>query len=826
MIGEYLLSNLCYENYCVERAYMVLLVIPVFFILLFFINKDFIKFRNKEERRRFHKRNKWFRLFVLITRTLMILMILIALAMPFTTEQVITHGDPIIKLLVDSSESMNIFSPDLVGEVKEKLQGGLALELSQIAAGKRSELGEGILRRIEGNDNLLILSDGNNNFGKSLLDIGIYARISDTRLFALNIEPERNDAYVRIIGPDETIEGTPNRFSVKVDFIGGQPAFTLQIYIDDKLEFSGQNIFEKELLRSLGTGYHKITAQIVLDDFFEQNNVFYKTVKAVPKPKIVFVTEGESPMEEGLNKIYDLSVVSKLPKGLKKYMAVVFNDIPYSKLKSRIDDLTGFLLDGGGIVFIGGGHSFDKGKYKETLLEALLPVKIGVGKIISPLKHNIIIVLDVSESFSDYSYRKGGEKTALDLGKGLAVKMIDSFRDDISVGLVAFASLGQIISEPVELKDNRQMLINNIKRIGRGEGTVIDQGLIMSELALEKVKGTKNVILISDGKMGHIKMPHTPLRVAERMANKGIKIFTVGLPSELYEVDINREFMAKLASIGNGNYFEPNEYQYLNVFFGKPEEKEKIFSGSSNLAIMDKEHFITKNLDLNARITGINFVVPKMGARSLIFTGDGNPVLNSWNFGLGRVISLATDDGREWAAPLLTKENSMLITRIINYAVGNPEKDKALYIETTDGFLGQRNEIFVRSDKYPVSRELTFIKQGENLYKAEFSPEKEGYYQFFDAMVAINSPREYYGLGMNSRLQDMVEISGGKMLNLEDEDIIAQIKTMSERKEIIRKDLKIYPLAIVLIIFIIELTIRKIYEQKKYRTITGKSTHA
>jgi hypothetical protein len=308
-----------------------------------------------------------------------------------------------------------------------------------------------------------------------------------------------------------------------------------------------------------------------------------------------------------------------------------------------------------------------------------------------------------------------------------------------------------------------------------------------------------------------------PKIIAQRLADKGIKIFTVGLASSLYDSgeNINRDFMRKLASIGNGNYFEPNEFQFLNVFFGKPEQKEKIFSGSSNLAIMDKEHFITKDLDINARVTGINFVLPKLGARSLIFTGDGNPVLNSWNFGLGRVITLATDDGAEWAGQLLDQSNSVLLTRIINYAVGNPEKDKALYTEVHDSYLGEENEILVKSDKYPVSKELTFNKFGEDLYRAEFNPFEPGFFQFFDALIAVNPSREYYKLGLNQELSDMVEVSGGEMLDIDDKELIDKIKSLTERTETRRKDLKLYPLAIALVIFLIELIIRKIEEHKK-----------
>jgi hypothetical protein len=807
----------CYNQYCIENPLVLLIAIPVLILLIFLIYRDFLKFRTKEEKKEFRKKKKLYRLVILFTRLLILFMIVVSLADPFTVEEVKSYGDPKIKLLVDSSRSMEVYNSELVENIKKRIESEYVVELSQISSGTTSELGEGILRNIEGNDNLVILTDGNNNFGKSLADVGIYARLSNSRLFAIDIEPEKNDAYVRIKGPSETIAGTPTRFNVNVEYVGAQPSFTLQIYIDGSLEFSGQNVYEKEVLKVFSEGYHEITAKIMLEDHFEQNNMYYKSVKSVPKPKIAFVSSKSSPLEQGLNSIYEFSKVSSLPKNLNSFSAVVLNDVPYSKLENGIDDLTGYLLDGSGLVFIGGTNSFDKGDYEGTLVESMLPVKIGTGKVIAPLKNNIVIVLDVSESFSDFSYKSGGDQTALDLGKGLAVQMIDDFRDDISVGLVAFATLGKIISEPVELLDNRDMLINELERLGSGEGTKIDQGLIMAEVALEQVKGTKNVILISDGKMGHDKEPHAPLLVAERMAEKGIKLYTVGLPSELYDVDINREYLAELAATTGGSYFEPTESQYLNVFFGKPEAKERVFSGSSNLAITDRDHFITQDLQLNARITGINFVLPKLGASSLIFTGDGNPVLNSWNFGLGRVVSLATDDGTEWAGELLSSENSLLLTRMINYAVGNPEKDRDLYISLSDGFIGEDNEIVVRSDKFPVSDVLTFKKEGDSLYSASYPADAPGYYQFFDAILAINPEREYYSLGWNEELNEMVDISGGKILKLDDMDIFEELKTYSERTELERKDLKFYPILAALIIFFAELIIRKVFEYKNIK---------
>ncbi len=801
----------CYQGYCLENPSLLYLIIPIGVLLGFFLFMDLIRFRSKGESKEFRKRKRGLRTMVLVLRIAMAFFILVAFASPFTTYDKISHGDPVIKLLVDNSYSMDVFDDRLTEKVTSLFGGKVPLDMKQIAAGGVSNLGESILQNMDGGDNLLILSDGNSNGGRDLVDVGIYSRISDTRLFAFTLAPSKTDAWVTLDGPSQTIGGTLNTFTAKVSYVGNEPAFTLQIYVDDSLEFSGQNIFEKKIVKSFPVGAHKISAKIVLADHFPDNNVFYKSIKSIEKPKILFVSPSDSPLESGIKGIYDVTVSRSLARDISPYDAIVLNDVPYSLVKSRIEDLTGYLLEGNGLLFIGGAQAFDRGGYEGTVLEGLLPVRMGTGRIIDPFHHNIIIVLDVSDSFTDYGYKEGSQATTLDLGKGMATKMIENFRDDISVGIVAFASIGQVVSMPVPLSEGREELIGKIERLKGGQGTSIDQGFIMAERALSGVRGTKNVILISDGKMGNVREPHAPKMIAQRLADAGTTIYTVGLPSLLNSDSqtINRPYMKILAGIGNGQYFEPDDSQYLNVFFGKPEAKEKIFSGTSNLAVVDRDHFITKGIDLDVSITGLNFVVPKPGSRSLVFTADSNPVINAWGFGLGRVVTLATDDGREWAGDLLARDNSEILSRMINYAIGNPEKGKDISIYAQDSYLGDESNILVRSSKYPVSKDLVFTKQNENLYKAAFNPEKPGFYQFFDAIVAINPPREYYLLGQNPSLLDMVSASGGRMLDLaEGKEIAKEIQSLTERAEKQRKDLSLYPLGVMLLLYLIEVFIR------------------
>ena len=52
--------------------------------------------------------------------------------------------------------------------------------------------------------------------------------------------------------------------------------------------------------------------------------------------------------------------------------------------------------------------------------------------------------------------------------------------------------------------------------------------------------------------------------------------------------------------------------------------------------MVNKNHYITSDLDINGTITGFNDVTPKPGAQKLVAMTDGKPVLTAWRYGLGR----------------------------------------------------------------------------------------------------------------------------------------------------------------------------------------------
>ncbi|MBI2071350.1 MAG: VWA domain-containing protein, partial [Elusimicrobia bacterium] len=155
------------------------------------------------------------------------------------------------------------------------------------------------------------------------------------------------------------------------------------------------------------------------------------------------------------------------------------------------------------------------------------------------------------------------------------------------------------VYEKVNLEDR-------IASLKDGGGTLIGIGLIKAISLLDVVTGSKNIILISDGKT---QAGGVAEEAAKAASNAGIRIYTVGVGPIT-----NEEFMTRIADITNGIYFRATERSRLKLLFGKPEDQPPA-GGQLGLAILNSNHFITENLELNARVYGYNAVAPKTTGR-------------------------------------------------------------------------------------------------------------------------------------------------------------------------------------------------------------------
>ncbi|MBL7054131.1 VWA domain-containing protein [Candidatus Woesearchaeota archaeon] len=817
----------CMSKYCTRYSYVLFLIIPVVLILFWLIRRNFIKFMSKAEQIQFDNDRKRLRIIMLITRSLIFVFVIMSIASPFILESRLITGNPRLTILTDESNSFDLFE-DSIGEgLYEKIKGKIPVDLRSIGSEEESAIGNGILNNLEGGENMLVISDGNNNKGKLLGDIILFSSSINSTISTLNLKPKANDVGVIVEGPYEVIKDTEGSFMVRINNVGEELSYVLEILLDNEI------VYSKEVRGSVNVPFtkffsegvfHRITAKIVDikgNDYFNQNNIYYKTIKIVNRPSVLFVTKKSSPLENEFNKLYDVTTTSTIPPELTNYMTVVLNDVPANEILPRIDLLEDYVADiGNGLVVIGGQNSYDRGGYKEAnLIESLLPIRVGSGEESEKSDVQVIVVVDVSGSTTEV-YGSGGRIEVRDYDqviKALAADVLNSLDDKLNAGVVVVGTPKSpfvgVVSNIITLKDNKKGLIDKIARLQGGGQSAIEAGIKQATNMLMGVSGGRNIILISDGR-GLFRDPMLNAEDAVRQASaRAIKTYVVGVGTKEKQ---ETEFLSNMAAIGQGVYFPANSQNRLRILFGEPDEEDEEFF--NQLAVLDTVHFITRDIELDVVISGYNYVIPKPAARLLVTTNKNIPILAVWRFGLGRVVSIATDDGGRWAGEILTKQNSKLITRSVNWAIGNLGRKKEFDVTIRDTTLGESTYVDVISKDLPKQEGLFFAKTDVNYYRAEFEPEATGFYTFLGADVAVNYKEEYSDLGIDEKFINLINSTGGTVFEKDDLDGIIDFVIEKSRRIKIESTNYTWPFVLIaLVIFLIEIFIRRLWENKIIR---------
>lgn len=794
------------------RPYILIMFLPFIIILLILIRKSFVKFETKKERLAHERSKRKKRIFIMITRFFAFLLLFIALASPFTVKENIVLGDPKLSILSDKSKSFELFEKNMGTEIKRAVEKQIPVTLSTFGEDNRSAIGDALLNNMQGGDSLLLVSDGNNNFGKSLGDMMVFASMLNSTVNAINAKPIHDDAIVFVEGPSEVIADTENTFTLVVKQVLKDPnnpfSCDVKLTLDDEVVVDAHLDGPKRISfqRRLNEGYHKIVAELTADDYFRENNVFYKSINAEPKPRLLFVSKKSSPMLNILTELYTVHVTESFPSQLHGYAAVVLDDVPANEVKD-IDALSNYILDGNGLVVIGGQSSYDKGNYKSSLLETLLPVQVGEPEERRKKDVNVILAIDISTSTASV-FRGGTGYTTEAVEKALALSILDDMKDSDNIAVLAFNNNVYTLSPFSPLGDKREEIEYKISHLTFLGGTFIPGVIEEAKDMLKRVKGSKYIILISDG--GQPTNREYAKYFISNAAKAGVVLYTVGVGVDL-QTDV--KFMEELAQAGNGIYFEPTELQRIKIIFESYEEGKE--EENPDLEILNRHHFITRGLELDANVYGHNRVIAKSSADQLIATVNNHPILSVWRFGLGRIASLTTDDGFEWAPKLLSKQNSLLISRMMNWAIGDLGRAKDFDVDIKDTWLGEQIQVNVRSKLPPSHETLSFSKIDEELYTASYIPNRKGFYKFFNALVAVNYEKEVSEVGINPELKSIVKITGGEIFDQRDVDEIVR-KVIEDSKKVVIETVNyrwIFALAAA-IIFLIEIAYRRLTEFK------------
>ena len=470
------------------------------------------------------------------------------------------------------------------------------------------------------------------------------------------------------------------------------------------------------------------------------------------------------------------------------------------------------MREGGGLVVVGGKDSFDLGEYRNSTLEKFLPVQSFPSRFEGG--KTLIFVLDISFSLLSTQTKDG--TTLRDYEKALAVELLKSPQfQDYNVGLVVFGTRAYNVIDPVPLSRSQTVLADRITTLAPTgtENSYLDSGLELARDMIRASGGEGEMIVLSDGNLQNYQEVVARSKELIREMNITTRLIQVqafpGMTGSFPEIASNTgsEFTA---------FVYPDSLTTISAPLSEePSLPEKNLSAYA-LAVVNKNHYITADLEMNATITGFNDATPKPGSLKLVSLADGKPVLTVWRYGLGRVAALTTDNGNAWAGQLYRSPSSQLISSAVNWAVGDPrpETDR---VEAEDGWQDSPLQITIASTSRPSFPEAEVEKIGDNRYLATFTPNSTGIYYIGDYGVAVNYPLEYRYIGFNPELSGLIMANGGKVFTEEEaaRSLIAEAARTSQRTVQERTSRRDALLLFALLIFLLEIVSRKINEIRR-----------
>lgn len=811
---------------------LVLLLVPVAAAALYYV---FIADGKGSKRRRYA---------MFGSRLVVVTLLIVVFAQPFVVETTTVEGDERVQILMDDSDSMEVFEDvgeEIAASVEEE---GVDVETTRIADGDSSPLGDQLLSNVERDGNVLLISDGQVTDGRSLTGSAEVARSMNARVSAVNLTPTGSARHVSLLGPSKASEGVEETFEVCVGGVNlGDTSTSTTVDVEGETVFDGTVSGCEEFEHTFdSTGSYDMTASLAGDgnDEFDRNDEFYRTVRVVERPNVLYVSQNQYPFLELLGQLYDVETANEVPSDLDGYYAVVTQNLHANDF-GDVAALQEFVIDGGGLFVAGGPNAYDTGGYTESPIGDIVPVSSdeGVGRA-----NDIVLVLDVSANtgqvFTDPDeIMDMAEGTDLEISReeaealaefaqisgdltiqvrATALDVVEQLGGDNRVGLVAAVGQADTLMPPSELSTSRQELVDTIERITSPDGAEVrvnmEAGL---EEAAAELDGGGHIIVVSDGLIypdDVLDVEGTPLDpdvadAANRINARGTEIHTVAIGDG---IGIDLDVMRELAEVGGGQSITVGEEERLGLMFGGEDMEPE----GDSLVIMDGNHFITQGVETTADLPAANEVGVKSTGRHLVSTSQGDVAMASGRYGLGRVVSTTAHAGNGVLGGLLSDPDSMLVSRGVNWAIGDPERLRTDVYDVDDTRVGETTEVSYRGTSRP-SGDLEFSQTDEDEYVATVTPSEPGFETAGGATFAVNYAREYGNLGMSQELGYATQLTGGSVYEPGDTELIAEeVRSHASEARETQRGMEWLPLLLALLVYLVEVCLRRLHDVYGY----------
>jgi uncharacterized membrane protein len=320
------------------------------------------------------------------------------------------------------------------------------------------------------------------------------------------------------------------------------------------------------------------------------------------------------------------------------YDGVIFSDIPATQLSELqmlvVRDYVEQL--GGGFLMIGGTHSFGVGGYYRTPIEDILPVKMKAPDTQEKVATALALVIDRSGSMQ-------GDK--LELCKSAAIATVELLQSKDSVAVVAFDSSAQWVV-PMTHVTSHAGIAAQIATLNSGGGTDMRPGLEEARKSLASINAKiKHMIVLTDGQTAGGDCE----RIAAQIHNEGVTISTVGVGQ-----DAALGLLQTIAQLGGGQFYATSDASLLPRIFTQDAMTHmgRLIREEPFVPRAVERHEVTRGWPVDAAPQLLGYVKThrKATAQVPLVTDLDDPLLASWQFGLGKVMAFTSDCKSRWSA--------------------------------------------------------------------------------------------------------------------------------------------------------------------------------
>lgn len=511
---------------------------------------------------------------------------------------------------------------------------------------------------------IVLLSDGNETRGKSI-EQAMLAGSDNVSIEVVPITPNLpHEALLdKMVCPSNVKIGEP--FDLKLIVVAKEPTVA-QIRILRNGAPAGLKAVELVKGKNVLTFQQSIPKpgnyeyNAILEcgrDTHPENNIASGYTMVRGKPKVLYV-EGQPGQEKYLAQalkssdidieVRDRSGIPATMAQMRGYEMIVLSDVPawnlapeqMEMIKSGVKDL------GIGFTMIGGENGFGAGGYFDTPIEDALPVDMSIRKTKILPSLSVVVVMDKSGSMG--AIEGGREKIQLANDAAAAVVKLLQPIDKVGVIVCHDYPVAAVNLTPATSKDPIYAQISTIR--AEGGGIAVFPSM---KMANEMISGSgtrqKHVILLADGSDCDDQDGVLPL--VKQMQDKRITVTTVAIGDGPHV-----PFLKAVAALGKGGYYLAQRATDLKAIFTKD-----VMTVSKSLII--EEPFTPRMDTSSSELSGIDGVPPLLGyvatspkptARLLMVSHKKDPILATWQYGLGKSAAFTSDCKARWSARWLS----------------------------------------------------------------------------------------------------------------------------------------------------------------------------